>query len=332
VLVLRGAYGSGRADVLESACERAGLRVRQLGGAGEGVVGPVGATGTLGTRVLVPPAADVVTAQVLEVYLDLSARTGSVLALPTESVSSDLLDDPAALLGGDVEVVDVPRLTRDQLRSLARDVLQGDPAAALLRELSSASDGLAGRAGAVLRDWRDADRVVWTEDGLDLAASSPPTPPLVGPPHALRALSPTALDVLSIVAASRSALSADEVRAVRAACFPGQLDGWDDDTVDVLGDLASLGLVEHSWEGYGLSRLAPRQPILDRVRPDLRRSLQSRTADDGLPLSVPEPFAAPRCTQPRRTAEGRWGRFRSEACVVAFAAQFAELAAPLLAT
>jgi DNA-binding SARP family transcriptional activator len=337
VLLLRGASGSGRASVLEEACKRVGLRLRELGAAGEGVVGPVrsvaGAPASLAARVLLLPAADVVSDRVLDVYLDLSARTGSLLALPAESAASDLLGHPTGQGRPDVEVVDVPRLTRDELWSLSREVLQGAPAAGLLRELEGESDGLAGRAVAVLRGWLDADRVVWTDDGLDLV----PTPetralPLVGPAHALRALSTTELDVLTIVAATRTALSADEVRAVRAACFPGQLDGQVDDTAEVLRELASRGLVEAGPGGVRLSRLAPRQQILDRVRPDLRRSLRSRLAD-GVEPDEPgtDHREAAHHVQARRVREGRISRLRSEAGILVLAAPFADLFGPLLA-
>ncbi len=278
---LCGEAGSGRESVVEAASRQLGLSMRNMNR--EPVWMPRQPLDS--SRVFSGPVADVVVmpstehlpSHALSVLVTLVRRQQVTLVVPlVQPVASapGILGSEAGIA---IEAVEVPALSDDDLASLARAVLQGEPAEDLVLRLRNLSSGLAGVASSLLRNWLEEGRIVWTADGLDLrvADDEQGSPPAGVLRRSLPLLRAEELDVLCMVAVADVQISRRDVNALMTAWYPG----WNRDTTEVLGRLVERDLLRLTPEGFRLQQRASRRELLDWLRPWVRQKLHRLVAE-----------------------------------------------------
>jgi DNA-binding SARP family transcriptional activator len=281
VLWLCGEPGSGRDSVVETACERLGLTLRNMNRdstwmpehplAGEHPFAVPSAD------VVVMPRTESVSGHALGLLSALARRQRLVLVVPLQRHlwSTDVLvglDEGIA-----TEVVEVPALSEEDLLALARSVLQGEPTASLIRALRVESGSLAGLACSVARRWLGEGRIVWTPEGLDVRGQEESLgEPMSGAVRrSLRRLSPGAIDVLAVVAVADTDLTEHDIEAVTNALHPEQYLH----IPDLLDSLIDGGLLRLSPLGFQLRDRSSRREVIDWLRPSARRRVHCLVAE-----------------------------------------------------
>jgi DNA-binding SARP family transcriptional activator len=267
LVMLHGPEGSGHELVARAACSRLGLAVR---GQDSGVA-PVPAQAGPGRLDDVSPLGEVVLRRATHVLsvADLSAlceearRRGGTVVVPTLSFSRQVLE-AAAPVGVTVEVVDVHPLTEAELAALATARLQGAPTRQLLEVLQARSGGLAGAACHITQQWLAQGSVVWTPDGLDLAA-----PADLDRSHSsrarrlLRLMSWPEVDVLSVAAVLNRDFTPEDIAGVLKALHPTE----ELDLEDALDLLIDRGLLLLTAGGFSLRNDEDRNDMTAWLRP-----------------------------------------------------------------
>jgi hypothetical protein len=154
-------------------------------------------------------------------------------------------------------------------------VLQGEPTQGLVTKLEALSSGLAGRASAIARSWLAEGKVVWTTEGLDLAAGDPVDPACAHRMHRLlRVMTWDEIDTLCLVAVANDRLTLDELFELLRAMHPEE-----EVDIDALLDrLLDLGVLVVDAGGLSLRSEADRVDLLDWLRPATLRRMHLLTA------------------------------------------------------
>lgn len=174
--------------------------------------------------------------------------------------------------------VSVGPLSPADLEEMATAALSGKPTPRLLQELAEHSDYLAGRAVSVLRDWMAAGWIISTLDGLDLYND---TPALLGDAPVGDYFRVT-LEQLTLEQREFCQLIALINRPVSASFLSSFSEVTSDlDSLQAqLDELADLGLLSVTSEGYEFRNGAIRDAFEHHLRPAVRaRALRRITQD-----------------------------------------------------
>ena len=213
-----------------------------------------------------------------------------VIAVITSEEAGDLL--AGALDGGPVTVRRraVGPLGRDDLQELATALLSTAPTRQLIDELVELSRGLPGRAVAIVREWIASGWILWTMSGMDLFHDTPAYTSAFPVSDYFR----TVLEQLSVGETELCHLLAVldrpvSVQALRST-FDTEVDLHHDvETVEAeLDELADLGVVLVSPEGYELRNRALRDAFEHRLRPAVRARLLRQAGRATQPEPAPE--------------------------------------------
>jgi DNA-binding SARP family transcriptional activator len=271
VVWVTGPRGSGRADAVMSACAELGLTLRGPSAAAAQL--PLqrspGATDRHAAEAVVLLASPWDCAEQVRLTTDELPHAIVVALLePGEiDVAGSLTDIPA-------ETVHVVDLNRDELRALARDVLQAEPTEALLVRLCADTGCLAGLAREQLARWLAGGDVVWTPDGMDLSPGDPDVSRNTCVPDLLRRLPGLAADVLAAVATADGDLTDEQIGDL----FVGEHLEGPAPVAEAVDSLLDAGLLSASPIGVHLTDRGMRAQILGWVRPSVRRRLEQRVA------------------------------------------------------
>jgi DNA-binding SARP family transcriptional activator len=313
IVWLVGEPGSGRDSIAEAACRQAGLSMHDMGRdpwLRSSVGGPVTSWEMPDADVVLMPTAESVPRHALKVLETLADRQGGVLVVPVSRVPDATSEGSSAV---PQSVVEANPLTAAELSELAEVVLQGMPGPRLLRQLRAASHGLSGTACRTARGWLNEGRIVWSVDGLELAAA--PTPEGAAASavlrRRLRMLSPVAEDLVNVLA-----VVGDEVGPRQVAAVVSSLR---DDVVDphvetALGQLLDSGLVVLGARGYRLREDHARPELLAWMRPSVRQRIQTLFVDRVVipsPRRVDEPGAVGEAPRTAVTLTSRSSRPRT---------------------
>jgi DNA-binding SARP family transcriptional activator len=289
IVWLVGEPGCGRDSIAEAACRQAGLSMHDMGRDPwlRGSVGVPAASWELpDADVVLMPSAESVPRHALKVLETLAGRQRGVLVVPVRRAPDATVRDGS--LDVPQEVVEAGPLTVGELSELAEVVLQGMPGPRLLRQLRAASHGLSGTACRTARSWLTEGRVVWSIDGLELAAA--PTPQGAAASavlrRRLRMLSPGAEDLVNVLAVVGGDVGRRQLAEVVTSL---REDGVDPDVETALGQLLDSGLVVLGAAGYRLREDHARLELLAWMRPSLRHRIESLCADQ---VAIPKPRCA----------------------------------------
>jgi DNA-binding SARP family transcriptional activator len=270
VLWVSGPSGSGRVNVVKAACSELGLPLHSLDGAGAPVPSQRTAAADL-------HRADAVV--LLHGPWDCAgglpgALAGMRQAIVVVPVEPGDLHDLAGLPGAPAEKVDVVCLSRNELRSLAGDMLQAEPSETLVDRLCADTGSLAGLAQEQLVRWLDGGDLVWTPDGMNLATGEAEAPASSSIAHVLHRLPDLAADVLVAVATADGILTEDQIESLlddRPTRGRTRLR-------EALDSLLDAGLLTASPAGVQLTDRTIRAQIVGWVRPSVRHRLEQKVA------------------------------------------------------
>jgi DNA-binding SARP family transcriptional activator len=194
-------------------------------------------------------------------------------------------DDAADLL--EARLADTPITLRRQstgaisdadLATLASAALSGTVTPRLLRELGEESGRLAGRAVSILREWIASGWIIWTISGLDLfndAAAVTGMPP-VGDYFRtiLERITLEETEFCQLLAIIDRPISAETSLGLSVAGSEGSADL---DQVEArLDELADLGILRVTTEGYEFRNRSIRDAFEHRLRPAVKARLMRR--------------------------------------------------------
>jgi DNA-binding SARP family transcriptional activator len=266
-----GPDGSGRVNAVEAACAELGLSLRSL----DQSCAQMPAQRSAGATGLHPADTVVLVRRPWDGAAGLREAVGgvpdAVVVVPVEPGHVDLVADLTDL---PAEKVDVVCLDRDELRALARDLLQAEPSERLLTRLCAETGCLAGLAQEQLVRWLDGGNLVWTPDGMDLATGEHDGPRTSCVADMLHRLPDLAADVLAAVATADGIVTDEQIESL----FDEWQTGCTTRPTEALDSLLDAGLLSGSPAGVHLTDRATRAQILGWVRPSVRRRLEQKVA------------------------------------------------------
>lgn len=208
--------------------------------------------------------------RLLTAFAEIDTSVPRVVAVVTSPEAAELLAESLADRPISLHRVTTGPVSAADLEALATAALSGTPTPRLLHELAAQSDGLAGRAASILRDWMTAGRILSTMGGLDLYDDAPAFPEMpVGSYFrlALEHMTRDEREFCQLLALIDRPMTAELVRRT--------IDhGPDVEEIQArLDGLADLGLLRIGRQGYEFRNRAVR----DAFELNLRPSVKART-------------------------------------------------------
>lgn len=213
--------------------------------------------------------------RMLQFLTTLDQKLPRVILIVTSEEAGDLLAERLADSPITVHRRHTGVVSDADLAALATAALSGPPTPRLLQTLREQSEGLAGSAVSILREWLASGWIVSTLAGLDLyndAAVSTGIPP-VGDEFRflLEQLTPQELDFCQLIAMINRPLSVEAILDIRRPITDYQVTL--DDTQSQLDELADLGVLRVDAGGYTFRNQSIRDAFESWLRPAKRARL-----------------------------------------------------------
>ncbi len=279
LVVLRGAAGSGRSEVMEAAADG----ISSLGWRVEHLDLRLGSRPTLSTEgdtrplLVTLPLVDELNWNRLTQTLDTLKGQGSVPVVVVAPLNAEMLPGLGALEAAGLDLVEheVGPMDVASLALLAEELLGSRVSGAFAERLQAASSGMFSRAVATVQAWRGEGRIVSTNMGIEVTSAFVADDRPNGSASPLRGLAAEDADLAGTLAALRLTASAPRIAAIVAEVRPmgdlaTVLDG-----LDRLVDAAVLMVGDY---GYEFRNPLIREAAESWMRPSARRQLHQQLA------------------------------------------------------